>query len=228
MKKKLLLSVSIILCVTIYLFPINGHPNADSHVSGELINGYRILPIENTAGEIELNVFRGDYIKFKFNDAVIDPFLSIPDLSIRQKITGDPNSAPYFKMKETGVFRFSLGTLNGNITVTEYQKVNYKAVSSQEAMALIKDVNPVILDVRTPREFKKGHLKNAILIPVQQLQQSLNKIAIYKNRDILIYCATGNRSTVAAKMLIDNGFKRIFNLRYGIYEWKKRKYPIVN
>jgi rhodanese-related sulfurtransferase len=40
-------------------------------------------------------------------------------------------------------------------------------------------------------------------------------------------CATGNRSTVAAKILIDNGFKRIFNLRRGISGWERDKHPVV-
>jgi rhodanese-related sulfurtransferase len=44
---------------------------------------------------------------------------------------------------------------------------------------------------------------------------------------VLIYCATGNRSTVAAKILIDNGFKRIFNLRRGISGWEQEKLPVV-
>lgn len=44
---------------------------------------------------------------------------------------------------------------------------------------------------------------------------------------ILVYCATGNRSTVAAKILIDNGFKRIFNLRQGISGWERDKHPVV-
>jgi rhodanese-related sulfurtransferase len=50
---------------------------------------------------------------------------------------------------------------------------------------------------------------------------------MYRNQDVLIYCATGNRSTVAAKILIDHGFKRIFNLRQGISGWEREQYPVV-
>ena len=70
-------------------------------------------------------------------------------------------------------------------------------------------------------------LKKSVLIPVQELQSRYKEISDYKNQDILIYCATGNRSTVASKILIDNGFKRIFNMRYGIYEWSQDKYPVI-
>jgi len=81
--------------------------------------------------------------------------------------------------------------------------------------------------VRTPGEYSRGHLKDSVLIPVQQLQARWQEIAGYKNKDVLIYCATGNRSTVAAKILIDNGFKRIFNLRQGISGWEREKLPVI-
>jgi rhodanese-related sulfurtransferase len=42
---------------------------------------------------------------------------------------------------------------------------------------------------------------------------------------ILIYCATGNRSTVASRILADLGFKRIYNLRYGVYDWARKGHP---
>ena len=130
-------------------------------------------------------------------------------------------------MKQTGIFDFSLGAVHGDITVIDYQRPNYKEVTAKEAAELIKNIQPLILDVRTTGEFKSGHIKHAKLIPVQELQSRLKEISAYKNQDILIYCATGNRSTVASKILIDHGFKRIFNLRSGIYGWYHDKYPIV-
>ncbi len=119
-------------------------------------------------------------------------------------------------MKTTGVFPFTLGDLNGSISVVDFQKSNYTEVSSKDAFALIQNIQPVVLDVRTDAEFKSGHLENAVLIPVQQLQSRLKELSAYKNQDILIYCATGNRSTVASKIMIDSGFKRIYNMRHGI------------
>jgi len=84
------------------------------------------------------------------------------------------------------------------------------------------------LDVRTHGEYKAGHIENATLIPVQELQSRIKELAEYKNQDILIYCATGNRSTVASKILIDDGFNRIINMRHGIYGWRMEEYPVKN
>jgi len=130
-------------------------------------------------------------------------------------------------MKSMGRFRFSLGSVVGNIHVIEYKQPHYREVEAREAVELLQNLNPLLLDVRTRGEFSNGHIKNALLIPVQELQKRVGELSEYKHSDILIYCATGNRSTVASKILVDNGFKRITNMRYGIYQWAKSNYPIV-
>lgn len=87
-------------------------------------------------------------------------------------------------------------------------------------------MDPIILDVRTPWEYEQGHLPEARLIPVQSLQNRVDELEEHKNRDILVYCRSGNRSTVASKLLIDEGFNRIYNLRYGILEWEQKGYSL--
>jgi rhodanese-related sulfurtransferase len=225
------LKVFVILIGFIILTGLSG-ASADTGMkndpaSGSLVQGYRILPIEPNVDDVNLVVYRGDYIKFDFNANVGDPILQIPDLSVQKKLTMNLDEAPYFKMKTMGRFRFSLGNVTGNIQVIEYKQPHYREVEAREAAELLQNLNPLLLDVRTPAEFNKGHLKNAILIPVQELQKRVGELSEYKHSDILIYCATGNRSTVASKILVDNGFKRIVNMRYGIYQWAKGGYPIV-
>lgn len=205
-----------------------GTPSSGQAVSGAVVGGYRILPIADLSETAHFTVFRGDYIKFEFDGGDRRFVLEIPALSVRQEISGTPADDPYFKMKTAGTFPFSLGHAAGRITVVEYSQPHYRAVSAAEAAELIRNVHPLILDVRTPGEFQKGRLKNALLIPVQQLQARYREISGFQDRDILIYCATGNRSTVAAKVLIDNGFKRIYNLRHGIHDWHRNGFQIVH
>ncbi len=195
--------------------------------SGSLVQGYRILSIEPSVGDVHLVVYRGDYIKFDFKTTIGDPILKIPELSIEQTLATGLDNAPYFKMKSMGRFRFSLGNVTGNIQVIEYKQPHYREIEAGEAAKFLQNLNPLVLDVRTHAEFNSGHLKNAILIPVQELQKRVGELSEYKHSDILIYCATGNRSTVASKILVDKGFKRIVNMRYGISQWAKSGYPIV-
>ncbi len=196
-------------------------------VSGEIVGGYRILPIAPQTDPVRLTVYRGDYIKFKPEASISGLLLAIPALSIEQEISRDIARSPYFKMKETGTYPFSLGTISGEIQVIDYLQANYREVTAKEAAELIDNVHPLILDVRTAGEYRQGHLRQSLLIPVQELQQRHPEISAYKNQDVLIYCATGNRSTVASKILIDAGFKRIYNLRHGISDWSSNHLPVV-
>ncbi|MDP5157509.1 MAG: rhodanese-like domain-containing protein [Flaviramulus sp.] len=83
------------------------------------------------------------------------------------------------------------------------------------------DSNKVTLvDVRTPIEFKSGHIKNAININFfdrEQFITSFNKLD--KEAPVYLYCRSGNRSLKAAKRLDSLGFKKIYNLKGGYMNW---------
>jgi rhodanese-related sulfurtransferase len=196
--------------------------------SGRIEKGYRILPIDQPTGTVRLTVYRGDYIKFAIPDAMADALLKIPALGVEQRLPVDIDSAPYFKMKSAGTVHFSIDAVSGEITVVDYREAHYSEVDAEEAAELIATIHPLVLDVRTPAEYQRGHLENAVLIPVQELQSRWQELEKYKNQDILLYCATGNRSTVGAKILIDAGFQRITNMRHGIAEWAGKNYPVVD
>ncbi|MBC2733044.1 MAG: rhodanese-like domain-containing protein [Desulfobacteraceae bacterium] len=196
-------------------------------VSGRLVDGFRILSVVETDTPLQWTVYRGDYIKFEL-PASGGPFiLSVPALGIQQSLTGDETAAPYFKMKQSGRFAVTLGNREGVLQVVDFHPANYREMTAVQAADFIARMDPLILDVRTPGEFKRGHLPHAVLIPVQELQHRIAELSAYRQKDILIYCATGNRSTVASKILIDQGFTRIANMRYGIADWQQRKYPVV-
>lgn len=207
------------------LFAANGWAD-EANVSGRLVNGYRELPMDANASQADLTVYRGDYIRFVLPAASTAPLLSIPELGIEQKLDPQAPTPPYFKMKKPGVFAYRLGNTRGRITVVEYRQPSYREVTARQASVLIRESAPLVLDVRTPREYRQGHLQNALLIPVQALQKRLDEISRFRNQEVLVYCATGNRSTVAAKIMIDGGFRNIVNMRRGIVDWAHRKYPL--
>ena len=199
---------------------------AQETVSGRLVNGFRVVNATELAASPDIVVYRGDYIKFEVKGEE-GPVLAVPALDIETVLSSGLDQAPYFKMKQTGVFDYSLGEIRGAIRVVEYQGTHYQVLTAQEAREIIETLNPLILDVRTPGEFKAGRIEGAKLLPVQALAQNLSVLSDYKEEPILIYCATGNRSTVAAKILIDNGFRRIFNLKKGIRGWARQGLPVT-
>ena len=226
MKKNIWLSI---LIAALLLIPLvgQGRQEVDNpSVSGQLQKGYRVLTVPVTTGQINYTVYRGDYIKFKFEDDGHGALLTIPALSIHQELPGDFTEAPFFKMKTTGTYELGLGSARGQIAVIDYRQPNYRELTVDEAAVILKNESPLLLDVRTRGEFQRGHLAGAVLIPVQELQKRIGELAAYKTRDILLYCATGNRSTVASQILIDRGFARILNMRRGIVGWSHH-YPVV-
>jgi len=137
----------------------------------------------------------------------------------------DPDKSPYYKMKVAGSYTFSLGQMGGTIKVIELVRPNYTEVTAEQAATILDNVKPFILDVRTRAEYMQFNMAGSTLIPIQELQMRIAELEPRKHEDVFIYCATGNRSTVAARILADRGFKRIYNLRYGIYDWAKRGFP---
>ncbi|MBI3585509.1 MAG: rhodanese-like domain-containing protein [Ignavibacteriales bacterium] len=91
-----------------------------------------------------------------------------------------------------------------------------------------KDSSVVLLDVRTPIEWRNesGHLKDAILIPVQELEARVKELAPYKHKTIIAYCRSGNRSGTATKFLDAQGFN-VFNMEGGMIQWNTEKFPVV-
>ena len=93
---------------------------------------------------------------------------------------------------------------------------NFESINAKQAITLIEqDENITLLDVRTIEEYKEGHLRDATLIPVHALAQNLGMLKTEKNKKILVYCATGNRSVAASRILEENGFTPI-NVKGGI------------
>ena len=100
-----------------------------------------------------------------------------------------------------------------------------KRLSYEESVDLINNTQTVIIDVREESEvYNLGLIKNAIHIPRGLLEFKLspnspnNPISISDDTNILVYCAGGYRSALAAKSLLDLGFKNVYNLG-GFQEW---------
>lgn len=95
---------------------------------------------------------------------------------------------------------------------------NFQSITAKEAIALIKsDDNITILDVRTIGEFKSGHLRDAKLIPLQQLSNSLKMLEGDRHKKLIVYCRSGSRSVTASRILDEHGFTPI-NVKGGIIQ----------
>lgn len=102
--------------------------------------------------------------------------------------------------------------------------VSIRTVSAAEAKQLIDGSHPpFILDVRQPQEFASGHIPNAVLVPLNDLGNQMSKLP--KDAQILTVCRSGARSSAAARMLAEQGF-RVVNLRGGMMAWESAGYKV--
>ena len=110
-----------------------------------------------------------------------------------------------------------------HMKLVEKSTVTFKTISPAEISSYVKThPDVVLLDVRTKEEFEGranpnyGTLKNAINIPVQELESRLASIAYLKKKKIIVYCSHGHRSEVACYLLTQNGFPDITNMSGGM------------
>jgi len=85
--------------------------------------------------------------------------------------------------------------------------------------------NLIILDVRTVNEYYTNHLHNAILIPHDELETRLDELEGFENHEIIVYCGIGYRSEIACEILVQNNFKKVYNMLGGISDWMDVEYP---
>ena len=102
---------------------------------------------------------------------------------------------------------------------------DFESVEPKQAITMLQnDDNVTLLDVRTIPEYKEGHLRDATLIPLDKLEENLAKLP--KEKKILVYCRSGNRSIGASRILKRHGYTPV-NIKGGIIGLSKTGVEIV-
>jgi len=124
----------------------------------------------------------------------------------------------------------ALGVIGALIIKTEVglKLSNILQLNVNEAVRLMNDDDDVVvLDVRESSEYSAGHIRNAIHIPMSELVKRLTELDKYKNKKILAYCRSGNRSNGACRTLGKQGFENVSNLEGGISSWTSANLPVT-
>ena len=101
-----------------------------------------------------------------------------------------------------------------------------KRVGVEEFDKLRSEKTNVVLDVRTPEEFKAGHIPGAVNINFNSPDFDKQIGALDKNKTYLVHCAAGGRSAKACKKLDNVGFKELYDLAPGFKGWEKAGKPV--
>jgi len=102
----------------------------------------------------------------------------------------------------------------------------FKVINAAEFGDKIKTQPGIILDVRTPGEFKKGYIKDARLLDIfsDSFDVELNKLD--RNATYYVYCGSGGRSAECAEKMQTLGFKKVYDLDGGMGAWNNANMPI--
>ncbi len=92
-------------------------------------------------------------------------------------------------------------------------------LSSHQGEKLLSNHNYIFIDVRTKQEHDTGHIPNSTHISIESLESRIDEIEKYKEKKIVVYCRSGNRSSKGTKILIKYGFEAM-NLSGGMPQWK--------
>ncbi len=100
-------------------------------------------------------------------------------------------------------------------------------VNAVEFNNLMKSEKGVILDVRTPQEYSRGHIDGSTLINIADREFTTKVNLLQKDKPVYIYCLTGSRSRAAANYMAQQGFSKVYNLQRGILDWQQNNLPVV-
>ncbi len=111
-------------------------------------------------------------------------------------------------------------------TLTKYvlkgkRNIDEGNVNLENLKEIMKKGNAIILDVRSPQEYKEKHIRSAILIPSYEINKNIVEETLKdKNQTIIVYCFSGSRSKRVIELLKKIGYTNLYHLKDGI-----RAYP---
>jgi len=100
------------------------------------------------------------------------------------------------------------------------------SVTTLEATQLINRQDALVVDVREQAEYAQSHILNARWVPLSQFDARLGEIEKFKDKPVIVYCASGNRSSAATATLRKSGFSNVSNLSGGFAAGRQAGLPV--
>jgi sulfur dioxygenase len=104
-----------------------------------------------------------------------------------------------------------------------------KSLAAAEVDSLMRSSSaPLVLDVREHEEYlgELGHIAGSVLVPLRELSERFVEVESFKERQVIVVCRAGVRSTTAAAMLPALGVERVYNLKGGMLDWNDSGLPV--
>lgn len=109
---------------------------------------------------------------------------------------------------------------------TASEGVAVKNIDTQVAQSTLKTEDVILLDVRTPEEYAQGHIPGAKLMDFHGENFAEELKALDPKANYVVYCASGNRSQKATRMMQEENFQNVSNVLGGFQAWQSQQLPI--
>jgi len=104
-------------------------------------------------------------------------------------------------------------------------KAEIEEIDAARTRELLAEDNPVLVDVRERDEWDEGHIPGAVHVPRGNLESRIEGVVPDHSQPVILYCASGNRSALAAKSLEELGYETVYSLAGGYTDWKRNGNP---
>ncbi|MGB5261105.1 MAG: rhodanese-like domain-containing protein [Gammaproteobacteria bacterium] len=92
-----------------------------------------------------------------------------------------------------------------------------------EATRLLNHEDAIMIDMRDDKEYRDGHIINSLHAP----DIKTARLEKYRDRPLIVYCRSGNRSTAYCSKLRKQGFESVYNLKGGVLAWERAELPLT-
>lgn len=103
--------------------------------------------------------------------------------------------------------------------------MNFENFSVNACKKIIDNEEVFILDVRTVGECASGMIESAVNIPLDELEDRFEEVS--KDKKVLVYCASGNRSQIACNILASHDLQNNVNMEGGIFAWRREGFSVI-
>lgn len=115
----------------------------------------------------------------------------------------------------------------GSVAAVARTDQGIRRIRAEEVLRTMDtEPGPVVLDVRSPEEYKASHIPGAINIPYDRVSERLDDLRQFQDRDIVLVCRTGRRAAIAGQVLREAGFERLWDLDGHMTGWAAADLPL--
>jgi molybdopterin/thiamine biosynthesis adenylyltransferase/rhodanese-related sulfurtransferase len=104
-------------------------------------------------------------------------------------------------------------------------KAEIEEIDAARTRELLAEEDPVLVDVRERDEWDEGHIPGAVHVPRGNLESRIEGAVPDRSQPVILYCASGSRSALAAKSLEELGYETVYSLAGGYTDWKRNGNP---